>query len=352
MVFAIARDRAMRITSLRACAYASSSTRVNALDVAAFASNARVGANANANAQRTTPRRSISSAVMTFGIAFSALIVTERVSVDEAFAERGSLANERGRSKASKALGDAKVTLYQYDVCPFCNKVKAFLDYHDVPYDVVEVNPLTKNEIKFSKDYRKVPIVTIGNEQLNDSSAIMMELTKRIDSNGGNNGLKIQGKTKAYEENERTWLKWVDERFVHVLTPNIYRTWNEAVRSFDYITKRGNFGFIERESARWVGAASMYVIAHRVLKKRHGIVDERADLYLEVNKFINEGVGKQKFCGGNAPNNADIAMFGVLRAVKTFETFQDVMANTACAPWYERMTAAVGAAARTDGVEN
>jgi microsomal prostaglandin-E synthase 2 len=137
-----------------------------------------------------------------------------------------------------------------------------------------------------------------------------------------------------------------------VLTPNIYRTWAEAVKSFDYITQRGNFGFFERESARWVGAASMYVIAHRVLKKRHGIEDERADLYFEVNKFINEGVGAKKFCGGNAPNNADLAMFGVLRAVKTFETFKDVMDNTTCSPWYERMSEVVGQATRTDGVDN
>ena len=55
----------------------------------------------------------------------------------------------------------SKVTLYQYDVCPFCNKVKAYLDYRGIPYDVVEVNPLTKSEIKFSKEYTKVPIVTV-----------------------------------------------------------------------------------------------------------------------------------------------------------------------------------------------
>lgn len=253
-------------------------------------------------------------------------------------------------SAAHAALGGAKVTLYQYDVCPFCNKVKAFLDYHDVPYDVVEVNPLTKGELKFSKDgYSKVPIVLVGDEQLNDSTSIMRELTARIDANGTSWSGK---KSKAYVEEERKWLAWVDERFVHVLTPNIYRTWAEAVKSFDYITQRGNFGFFERESARWVGAASMYVIAHRVLKKRHGIEDERADLYFEVNKFISEGVGAKKFCGGNAPNNADLAMFGVLRAVKTFETFKDVMDNTTCSPWYERMSEVVGQATRTDGVRN
>jgi glutaredoxin len=46
--------------------------------------------------------------------------------------------------------------LYQYDPCPFCNKVRAVLDYHKLPYTVVEVNPMRKKELAFSKDYKKV----------------------------------------------------------------------------------------------------------------------------------------------------------------------------------------------------
>lgn len=47
--------------------------------------------------------------------------------------------------------------------------VPAFLDYHDIPYKVVEVNPLSKKEIKWS-DYKKVPILVVDGEQLVDSS--------------------------------------------------------------------------------------------------------------------------------------------------------------------------------------
>ncbi|KAL0314552.1 UNVERIFIED_CONTAM: Prostaglandin E synthase 2 [Sesamum angustifolium] len=63
------------------------------------------------------------------------------------------------------------VTLYQYEACPFCNKVKAFLDYYDIPYKVVEVNPISKKEIKWS-DYKKVPILMVDGEQMVDSSGI------------------------------------------------------------------------------------------------------------------------------------------------------------------------------------
>lgn len=47
--------------------------------------------------------------------------------------------------------------------------ISAFLDYYDVPYKVVEVNPLSKKEIKWS-DYKKVPILMVDGEQLVDSS--------------------------------------------------------------------------------------------------------------------------------------------------------------------------------------
>ena len=42
------------------------------------------------------------------------------------------------------------VTVYQYQICPFCTKVKTFLDFVHVPYSTIEVNPVSKKEIKVS----------------------------------------------------------------------------------------------------------------------------------------------------------------------------------------------------------
>ena len=57
------------------------------------------------------------------------------------------------------------ITLYQYQTCPFCCKTRAFLDYHGISYKVVEVNPLFRREIKFSK-YRKVPFIICDEVQV------------------------------------------------------------------------------------------------------------------------------------------------------------------------------------------
>ena len=51
-----------------------------------------------------------------------------------------------------------KLTLYQYQTCPFCCKVRTYLDYYGLSYDVIEVNSVRRQQIKWSK-YKKVPIL-------------------------------------------------------------------------------------------------------------------------------------------------------------------------------------------------
>ena len=58
--------------------------------------------------------------------------------------------------------GSNAITLYQYQTCPFCCKTRAFLDYHGVQYNVMEVSPVSRREIKFSK-YKAVPFI-VGDE--------------------------------------------------------------------------------------------------------------------------------------------------------------------------------------------
>lgn len=53
-----------------------------------------------------------------------------------------------------------KVTLYQYQTCPFCCKVRAFLDFYGFSYDVIEVNSVTRSQTKWT-NYRKVPFLVI-----------------------------------------------------------------------------------------------------------------------------------------------------------------------------------------------
>ncbi|KAL6504460.1 hypothetical protein OROGR_026383 [Orobanche gracilis] len=196
------------------------------------------------------------------------------------------------------------VVLYQYEACPFCNKVKAFLDYYDIPYKIVEVNPISKKEIKWS-DYKKVPILMVDGEEMVDSSDIIDKLTRKIHP----------GSVK--EDNEEN-------------------KWRSAVH--------GNFSFTERITAKYAGAAAMYFVSKR-LKKKYNITDERAALYTAAETWVDALKG-QDFLGGTKPNLADLAVYGVLRPIRYLKSGKDMAQHTRIGDWYSRMENVVGASSK------
>ncbi|XP_077416816.1 prostaglandin E synthase 2 [Vanacampus margaritifer] len=285
-------------------------------------------------------------------------------------------AQQRQLAQAPPAEGPSpsaspSLTLYQYQTCPFCSKVRAFLDYHGLAYRVVEVNPVMRREIKWSA-YRKVPILMVDEHlQLNDSSVIISSLKSYLISKGSSmsdivncypemKSVNDSGKEvteynnkywlmlsqddtaavypdKGMQKEEMKWRKWADNWLVHLISPNVYRSTGEALASFDYIVREGKFGTLEGFFAKYVGAAAMFVIAKR-LKSRHNLQDDvRQDLYKAVNDWVAAVGKKRKFMGGEQPNLADLAVFGVLRVMEGLEAFDDMMANTKVKPWYQRM---------------
>ncbi|KAL0432335.1 UNVERIFIED_CONTAM: Prostaglandin E synthase 2 [Sesamum latifolium] len=117
------------------------------------------------------------------------------------------------------------VVLYQYEACPFCNKVKAFLDYYDIPYKVVEVNPISKKEIKWS-DYKKVPILMVDGEQMVDSSG-NFSFTERITA-------KYAGAAAMYFVSKKLKKKYniTDER---AALYEAAETWVDALKGRDFL---------------------------------------------------------------------------------------------------------------------
>lgn len=117
---------------------------------------------------------------------------------------------------------------------------------------------------------------------------------------------------------ERRWRRWVDDHFVHVLSPNIYRTFDEALRSFNYFSEVGewerNFSNWERISVINVGAAAMYMVSKKLKKKYNLKEDVRESLYESCNYWL-KGVGRnRRFMGGDRPNLADLVrIFAIFR---------------------------------------
>jgi len=257
-----------------------------------------------------------------------------------------------------------KWTIYQYATCPFCCKVRAFLDYYGIEYEKVEVNPVSRKEIKFS-DYRKVPIVKSDNHQINDSSLIISVLKSYIIGKGSIDVLLTyypfleddDKKGKGHYQNvynimyqqgfsreqnlaireESKWRRWVDEIFVHTLSPNIYRTMNESLKAMEYITEVGNFSDWEKKVIYYSGAVAMYLIGKRLKMRHHLRNDVRESLYEEARRWTHNVGSKRPFMGGTQPNLADLNMYGVISAIEGLDAFDDLMKNTKIGPWYKRM---------------
>jgi len=66
--------------------------------------------------------------------------------------------------------------------------------------------------------------------------------------------------------------------------------------------------------------------------------DVRQSLYDECNvwvKVVEENGGR--FMGGNKPNLADLAVYGILSSIEGCMAFKDVRENTKIDPWYSNM---------------
>ena len=116
-----------------------------------------------------TSRGFVAILAASFGVSLSAF-VSYRMLFPTAVKARPITDSQTGSKLVTKkGISELTVTLYQYQNCPFCGKVRAFLDYHGIKYNKVEVSPLWKGEISFSK-YKKVPIVIADDKQVRHSA--------------------------------------------------------------------------------------------------------------------------------------------------------------------------------------
>ncbi|CAG9781865.1 unnamed protein product [Diatraea saccharalis] len=272
-----------------------------------------------------------------------------------------------------------QLILFQYRTCPFCCKVRAYLDSRGISYEIVEVDAVLRQAIKWS-GYKKVPIVLTkvdeGYQQLLDSTAIISVLetflrdkscqlrdivkfypaTKYTNDDGNkitdiankyfimHNGAVPDERERAAEQEEREWRQWADKVLVHTLSPNVYRTTSEALETFKWFEEAGGWrqSFPSWECALMVygGAAAMWIIAKR-LKKRHNITDARQSLYNAANEWTAAVKKRGRFLGGDEPNLADVSVYGVLSSIEGCQAFKDLKANTDIGKWYNDVKNAI-----------
>uniref|UniRef100_A0A0K0F3N2 Prostaglandin E synthase 2 n=1 Tax=Strongyloides venezuelensis TaxID=75913 RepID=A0A0K0F3N2_STRVS len=268
-----------------------------------------------------------------------------------------------------------KPRLYQYQTCPFCCKVRAFLDYYGFDYHLIEVDPLSRGELKFAPCQKKVPVTTCSclDKPMTESSLIMsifstflqrknlsikdvVELYPPLTQVEAKSGKEVQTFPNKYfimlEEDykwnsqiqaareEREWREWVDNHFIHIISPAIYRTILESLNTFIWFSEAGhwedNFNYVKRQLAIYVGAVVMYFVSKR-LKKKHNIDDARKAMEESLNEWMTALGTSRTFMGGREPNLADIALYGAIQSFVGLDCFEEMKKKTDIEKWYNPM---------------
>ncbi len=75
---------------------------------------------------------------------------------------------------------EVPIRLYTGEYCPYCRRVKKELDRMNLPYEEVYADADGRQEIIRLSGQRAIPILTIGDEVLVDSTYIIRELRRRF----------------------------------------------------------------------------------------------------------------------------------------------------------------------------
>lgn len=157
--------------------------------------------------------------------------------------------------------------------------------YSKLDYEPVEVNPLTKAELKpWSGKYKKVPIALIDGDQINGSEKILESildsphvqkiLEKRWASDENNNN-KMTMQQFQNSDKAQKWIKFAIDDLAALLYPNICGSLSDSYYAFGYVKNVDTWSGLQKMSIQSLGAVAMYFAAGKVkgesAKKSHVI---------------------------------------------------------------------------------
>ena len=215
-------------------------------------------------------------------------------------------------------------TMYCFETCPFCFKVKALLGSRGIEYSKVEVDPTFKTQLKWSK-WGKVPVfVDVDGTQVNDSNYIL----HYIDSNDSNSFPRM-----GEDPDQDRWMNFSNNILGKSIVAVIYSSYRNSVQALDYVTRVDNFSFGSRLINKWLGGFIMRMVG----KSRAKVFDlpPRENLQYQLDEMSSGVIGD--FFGNDEPNGADYANFGILRSMQGLNGFDIVERHHVVSEWYERM---------------
>lgn len=238
----------------------------------------------------------------------------------------------------------ASVVLYEFSLCPFCNKVRAGLEIKGIPFESVEVSPRSKVELPPLPEGtpKKVPVLQHGADTVADSTEILRYLDEQFPG-----GVRLRPDDAELCQRADEIEEWVDSQFIEALPTVIYGTWGEAVRAARIVAGNSKLSGGERFLVQLAGALIMKRVARKILDRNE---QPNAHAWVRDNAAqFSAWLGDKPFVLGEQPTVADVAMHGAVTCVEEFPIFAKIVHLKNVAAWYERMSALRRAGARAAG---
>ena len=214
------------------------------------------------------------------------------------------------------------ITLYQFQSCPFCSKVRALLTFIKEPFEVVEVSPFGMKELSFT-DHKKVPVLKDDDEVIVESATIIEHINSKY--------AKF-----TVEDDAKEWTTWIDNTLVHYLPPLIHPDFKTSLQNFQRIIKPGQFSWLKGKLVRFAGAIAMPKVA-RKMKDKYYIVNAESEFLDAIDHWAKNGLKGNVFFGGDKPDYVDCSVFGVLNSCHELGVVKRAMQHSKeFALWYNR----------------
>lgn len=127
----------------------------------------------------------------------------------------------------------SNIVLYAYAINPDAARVNCFLDYKELEFNIIYVNPLSQREIRFTRQHR-IPVLKIGEIWKTDATAIGLWLEEQFPEK------PILGASQAERELILQLNGWVNASLI----PGCYRQLMEWNSLFDWLRNNWRLGAV------------------------------------------------------------------------------------------------------------
>eukprot|EP01083_Nonionella_stella_P160500 524824_1 len=283
---------------------------------------------------------------------------------------------ERRQGRSESEVGSlGRIFMYQYNCCPFCGKVKAVLDYYNLPYSLIEVSPITKaqlpNSNKFLHD-RNVPILLasragagpsnskVGQKVTYQSNVIINTVLEYLCVNGLMPQTEFE---RSRSDIIDAWQQWMDNNLI----PHLYCAIDYDSFDVSYLNRLFNDGKNKDEEEnstdimfRYLKEFKKFETMHistfpiqemsaqlfhnqaKLLRFKYGIPKGHDITHLKETMEEWHQVTKISFHGGSKPDIADLMCFGIFRTFSNIPLIAHLIQETGLQEWYEIVQEMIG----------